>query len=333
MEIYLSANDLPEEWDSLTGPNFYMRRKFLQFMESVDNCEQKYYVFHDKKGLINSIFMTYVRTHYNLFMFSPVTIYLKMTFIYVPISVTRPGIIYGQETIDEVGDTIKKIKGYKILLNLPQDLNLPGFVQGLTCPRCMLKIRWNSLDDYINDLRSNYRHRYKKAIKKGHDVKFYMLDDNKKFDDRLYSLYEQVYNNSHYKIEKLSKEFFQGEFFKIFVMHDSSGPVGFIQLIENGMELIFEFIGFNHDLNHKYDIYINLLLQIVRYGIENKFDVIDFGQTADEAKLKLGCEYEYLYALLNHSNPVINYSSRKIAPFIQYKPLDANIFHVFKEKK
>ena len=42
-----------------------------------------------------------------------------------------------------------------------------------------------------------------------------------------------------------------------------------------------------HKLNHDYDIYISLLLKIIEYGIKNKFKIIDFGQTADEAKLKL----------------------------------------------
>jgi len=330
MEAYESARDLPLEWDALTGENFYLKRAFLSYIEEVDKCQQKYYIFRKKTGAIDTILMVYIRNNYNLTMFTPIKISLKMTFIYVPLSVTRPGIIWGEETKEEVADFLRKIKGYKLLLNLPKDLKLQGFVQGLTCPRCLLKIKWNTFDEYMANLRSNYRYRYNKAIKKAVGLKYYMLQDNKQFDDRLYNLYEQVYKNSPYKIEKLSREFFKGDFFKIFVFEKDNIPLGFIQLIENGKELIFEFVGFDHKLNHEYDLYMNLLLKIVEYGIENKFEVVDFGQTADDAKLKLGCKYEYLYALLNHSNPIMNFGADKIAKYLQYKPLDDSKFHVFK---
>ncbi len=80
----------------------------------------------------------------------------------------------------------------------------------------------------------------------------------------------------------------------------------------------------------QYDTYIKILLEIVRFGIENGYKSIDMGQTTDETKLKLGCKYKMLYALINHSNPVINYFLQKIVPHIQYKPLDETKFHVFK---
>lgn len=330
MEIYNYAKDLPQDWDQKLGSNLYLRKEFLEFMERVDDTPKKYYIFRNKSGEIDTLFMTHFRTGYNLTMFSKIKTSIKMTFIYIPLSISRPGIIYGEETKEDVAGFLRKMKGYKIILNTEENYDLQGFTKGLTCPRCVLKIRWHTFDDYMNDLRSNYRYRYKKAFAKSKDLKMYFLEDNQEFSEELYGLYLQVYENSPYKLEKLKIDFFRDNRFKIFVLEDNSKPQGFIQLLENEKELIFEFVGFEHKNNHVYDIYIRMLLEIVRYGIEGGFETIDFGQTADEAKLKLGCKYQKLYALLNHSNPLVNWCANKISRFIQYKPLDDHKFRVFK---
>jgi hypothetical protein len=132
-------------------------------------------------------------------------------------------------------------------------------------------------------------------------------------------------------VEKLSKGFFMGEFFKIFVLEDAGGVHGFAQLLENGSELIFEFVGVDYRTNGVYDTYHRMLLEIVDYGIKSGFETIDFGQTADDTKLKLGCEYTYLWAYLHHHNLLLRQFCRLIAPIIQYKPLTAD-FRVFREE-
>jgi hypothetical protein len=147
----------------------------------------------------------------------------------------------------------------------------------------------------------------------------------------MYSLYLEVFNNAPYKLGKVSIDFFRQDRFMNFALDDENGTQGFAQLLVNDKELIFEFVGFDRKNILKYDTYIRLLLEIVKYGIENGFKTIDFGQTADDAKLKLGCKYEMLYALLNHSNPIINFLCEKLSPHLQYKPFDEDTFHVFKK--
>ena len=97
-------------------------------------------------------------------------------------------------------------------------------------------------------------------------------------------------------------------------------------------EEIFEFVGVDYRYTGTFDTYHRILLEIVRYGIENGFKTIDFGQTADESKLKLGSEYTMLYAYLHHSNRFINRLNKKLAKYIEYKPITTD-YRVFKEKK
>lgn len=322
------AAELPAEWDDIVGDNLYLRRDFLTFMESCEDCGQRYHLVRDSDGRLDTVYMTYVRRHYNLAMFTGRRYEVTMTFVYVPLSVTRPGIAWGS-CRDEALAAIRQIKGYTLILNLPAG-DYPGFATGLTCPKCILTLEWPTLEAYLSSLRSHYRHRYTKALRQSAGLRLRFLDDNSDFDEPLYALYSQVYDHSALTIEKLPLEFFQGPYFRILVAEDDNGPVGFVQFLPNGDELIFEFVGFDYATNRTYDTYQRLMLEIVRYGIEHGFRTVDLGQTADDTKLKLGSRYEMLYAALHHSNPVLFAISRLLAPKLQYRPLSTD-FRVFRD--
>jgi len=321
------AAELPAEWDEVVGDNLYLRRDFLAFMETCEDCRQRYHLVWDAAGRLDTVFMTYVRDHYNLAMFTPRRYEVTMTFVYVPLSVTRPGIAWGS-CRDEALAYIRGIRGYSMLLNLPPG-DYPGFATGLTCPKCILDVQWPTFDAYLAGLRSHYRNRYTKALRRSAGLRLRWLDDNSEFDESLYGLYEQVYDHSALKIEKLPISFFRGPFFRILVLEDDEGPQGFVQFLPNDDELIFEFVGFNYATNRTYDTYLRLLLEIVRYGIDEGYSTIDFGQTADDTKLKLGAQYTMLYAALHHSNPVVHAIGKMLAPALQYTPITTD-FQVFR---
>ena len=327
IEKYDTICDVPDSWDSMIGDNIYLSKTFLSFMESVDKCGQQYYMLYEN-GILDAVFMTYVRNKYNLAMFTKFRLYQKMTMVYVPLSVTRPGIAYNKR-LDQVMDFLKTIKGPKMILNLA-DVAPRGYAKGLTCPKCILTNRFTSFDHYLHSLRSNYRYRYNKCFKKSSALQLEYLENNKDFTEEMYDCYLQVYNKSRIRVEKLPIDFFRGDFFKIFVLRNDQKVVGFGQMLENGSELIFEFVGVDYTYNQTYDTYHRILLEIVKYGIEHGFKTIDFGQTADESKLKLGSEYTMLYAYLHHSNKLINAINKKLAKHIEYRPITTD-YKVFKE--
>ena len=320
-----SITKVPDEWDTIIDDNIYLSKEFLTFMERIDKCEQKYYMIYDD-GDLDTVFMSYVRKKYNPAMFTKLNLHQRMTMIYVPLSVTRPGIAYNKH-LDKAMDFIKTIKGPKMLLNI-EDVDPRGYAKGLTCPKCILTNRFASFDDYMNSLRSNYRYRYTKCFKKSAPLTLEYLENNEDFTDEMYECYLQVYNKSRMHVEKLPIEFFRGKYFKIFVLRNEEKVVGFGQMLPNGTELVFEFVGVDYELNNTYDTYHRILLEIVKYGIENKFETIDFGQTADESKLKLGSKYTMLYAYMHHSNKMLNSVYKKMAKYIEYKPIttDYNVF-------
>lgn len=322
------AKDLPEEWDILCRDNIYMSRSFMQFMEKVNYCNQSYHLFY-KEDKLYSCFMMFERK-FNLFIFTKYKVNVPMKFIYLPLSVSHPSIVWNDDK-KEVTDVLHKMKGVKILINIDKE-ELDGFSKGHYLPICILENKWNTWEEYLGAMRANYRRRILQALKKGERIQYELLKDNKDFTDEWYKLYEQVFDHSEYSLEKLTADFFRNDIAKTVLLKIDGKVEAFIQLIEdrNNDMLIFEFCGYNYEIGHQYDIYYNMMAEITKYAIEHKFKYVQFGQTAYDAKMKFGAKMYYNYYLLSHGNRFLNWLIKKYNNFLQYKVTDYS-FNVFRE--
>ena len=121
---YERAAALTPDWDNAVRGNFYLTREFISFMENADDNKKCYYAVYSD-GKIDTVFETVEQSEFNLGMFTGKRRKIKATMIYVPLSVTRAGISYGN-CLAEAADFIRKIPGYKVFLNLP-DVKVKGF--------------------------------------------------------------------------------------------------------------------------------------------------------------------------------------------------------------
>lgn len=322
-KVYRNANDLPTVWDEITKDNHFMKREILKKLEVLNPCRQQYHLNEAKKIAIVSY-----ELNLDLFTFSRyLSFKVPIKIIGIPLSVSSCGYVIGnQENMKDFYQHIKTLKGLYLILNSKDEWKL---ARGNTLSNYKIKIRWSKLDDYVDSMRSHYRYRLKKAIKKFTHVKMEVLEDNSLFDKDLYGLYEEVYNRSNEKLEKLSIDFFRSFPSKIIKFTVNKEAIAFVQLVEHNQELTFLFGGFKHQLNATYDLYINMLLEIIRYGIEKGFQSIDLGQTAEETKSKLGAEKHPRYMYLHHSNFLINFVFNRLINRFSYKDYGVD-HHVFK---
>ncbi|PAB60254.1 GNAT family N-acetyltransferase [Anaeromicrobium sediminis] len=317
METYNTIDELEHVWDKQFKIDSISSFESLKNLEKNNPCFQRYHVDFNT----NSFIIDY-KININIFKFKgPFNLRFPLNIIGMPFSVSKKG--YSFSNLEKY---IKHTKGFKLILNSDNNLDFP---KGYTLPSCVLDLNFKSFNDYLNSMRSSYRYRLKKSLCKGGPIHIEEIE-NSSFDQKLYNLYLQVYMDSKEKLEKLSIDFFKTYPSKIFVFKLKEKTVAFVQLVHNGDELIFLFGGFNKKINLEYDIYLNMLLFMVKYGIENNFKSIDFGQTAEESKLKVGCTYKKKYMYLHHHNPLVNRILSKIIPYFSYKPY--SISHkVFKE--
>ncbi|OEF98366.1 GNAT family N-acetyltransferase [Desulfuribacillus alkaliarsenatis] len=325
-KVYQNANQLPEAWDEIVAGSvqidkYFLKRQTLVSLEQLNPCGQKYHIDLERKA----VFVTY-QHKLDLFTFTPhLSLKVPVTIVGLPLSVAKPGYAYKELQTAEmktmgmqaIVEAAKKVKGFTIILNADR-LNT-SMAQGRTLASCILENRWQSFNHYLSDMRSHYRYRVKKALEKGSAIDIRELTDNREFTIDMYRLYEDVYQRSDNKLEKQSIEFFQQFPAKIITFSVTNKVVAFVQVVKADQELTFIFGGINYSLIETYDLYLNMILQIVRIGIELGVKRLDFGQTTEETKLKIGAKLQPKLIYAHHSNPIMNFLISKGIGALSYK--------------
>ncbi|MDR1134880.1 MAG: GNAT family N-acetyltransferase [Clostridiales Family XIII bacterium] len=243
------------------------------------------------------------RMKMNLFTFGKYKCGVQMTVIAPPISVDSTA--YTGDVNRLIAD-YKHRKGIFLILNLPA---LPLLTEkaavGETLSSCVFHKRFSSFEEYLLALRGSYRRRLKKALEKGGALRVEQIR-NADFTDELHGLYRQVRQRSNYPLETLRPDFFRGFDGNIFVFYDGASPVAFAAVKQFDEELDFVFGGMNYAARDELDLYYNMLLFILRRGIECGARRIDFGQTAEHSKQRIGCVLEKRYMAAFSGNRLIN---------------------------
>ncbi len=326
VKVFDSAEELPPEWDALTRGNVFLERASLSIVERSNPCSQQYVLISN--GSPDSIFATY-RRDLDLLAFTKGRMTTPVTVVGVACSVSAPGFSFGAKTSGRASELISGIDGASLVLNAMSQTELKGLATGKTLPSCELELAWEDFDHYLSSMRSHYRYEMLKTLKLGSALTVRCLPDNKEYGDELHQLYLNVYEKSDYKLERLAPDFlreFPGE---IYVFSLADKEVGFVKAFETGKRLTFLFGGLDYDFNVEYRVYLNMLRFLVKEGIRRKCEVIDFGQTAEDVKLKMGCRYSERYVYAGHSRAALKWGLKACAGFLSYKPPEDN-YHVFK---
>ncbi len=145
-----------------------------------------------------------------------------------------------------------------------------------------------------------------------------------------YNLYMDVYNHSPYQLEKLSLSYFQQFPASLYEFCQDEKPVGFVQLAFHQSVMSFLFCGFDRSLVTSHCLYQNMLLWMLQLAILKKCTLVDFGQTTEETKTKLGAVLQKKDLYLSHKNPVIHALMSPLARWLSYPGYPVT-HHVFKE--
>ncbi|KQS89276.1 hypothetical protein [Chryseobacterium sp. Leaf394] len=193
-------------------------------------------------------------------------------------------------------------------------------------PNMMLKIKdsWQSFDNYLNDFSTKYRSRANTARKKSKDIEKRELDlnDIQKWSGKINILYQNVADNAPFNTFFLPENHFyrlkesMKDNFRVFGYFLNGQMIGFYTLILNNSDVDTYFLGYDKDLQKEKQIYLNMLLDMVKFGIEEKFSRIIFGRTALEIKSTIGAEPYEIFGLIKHNNFLINPFMSRIFPSI-----------------
>lgn len=183
-------------------------------------------------------------------------------------------------------------------------------------PNMILSIKpeWLKFDDYVASLNKKYRDRYKRARKKLNSIKSVELSliEIKNLAPELYQFYMNVSNNAKFNTFLLPENHFYSlklqlqENFKVYGYFLKDKLVGFYTLILNNNDLETYFLGYDETHQYPNQLYLNMLYDMLKFGIENKFSSVVYARTAMEIKSSVGAEAKPMLVYLKHTNPFLN---------------------------
>ncbi|MEO6348055.1 MAG: GNAT family N-acetyltransferase [Aquaticitalea sp.] len=189
-------------------------------------------------------------------------------------------------------------------------------------PNMIMEIRphWTNFDSYLSDLNKKYKQRYKVARKKaGRIVKRELnLEDIEQQSNQLYELYKIVSDNAKINTFILPKGHFcalKRELdtnFRVFGYYLDDTLIGFYTLILNINDLETYFLGYDEVHQYPNQLYLNMLYDMLDFGITNKFESVVYARTAMEIKSSVGAEPKKMYVYLKHTNSLMNTSLQQI---------------------
>ncbi|MEZ4910476.1 MAG: GNAT family N-acetyltransferase [Saprospiraceae bacterium] len=180
--------------------------------------------------------------------------------------------------------------------------------------KMLMKKGWNNIDDYKADLKSKYRVRFNKARSEIVPIQKRMLDldDIQKYTKEISALYRQVSDKADFNTFILQDGYFTllkqnlKDLLQITGYFLDDKLIGFHCAIINNHRLYAHFLGYDKSLNGTYQLYQNMLYDLVDTGIKFKSDVIDFSRTAIEIKSTVGAKAFDLHLFLKHTNCLVN---------------------------
>lgn len=197
---------------------------------------------------------------------------------------------------------------------------------------------WKTNEDYVAALSKKYRDQYKRAHKKfeGIETRELYLDEIVSRENRIYDLYYYVAKNAPFNTFFLAKNHFSsfkkqcGDRFILIGYFLNDVLVGFHTLLLNGNTLETYFLGYDEQIQKEKMLYLNMLYNMTKFGIENQFKKIIFGRTALEIKSSVGAEPVMMSGFIYHNSKIINAYFDKIFPRLEPK-LIWQQRHPFKE--
>jgi hypothetical protein len=321
MEIarYEHAGDLPEEWDELAG-QYFQRREFLAHCEAWNPCAQRYYLAREDRRAAAGAVLYSLRL--SLLTFARLDLPVTMQIVGIPCSVSCPGLIGAPAPATALHAALRRREhGLLLALNLDSADRVPrGVAATRTLPTVTLEHSFGSWREYLAAMRSDYRRRIGQILARS-DRLLLHEQDCRDFSARHHELYLQVWRRSEAKLERLGLEFFRNlpGAFRLLAAESSGRLVGWA-IVLNAAEGCYFFLGgVDHADDAAHDVYLRLLVEVARHGIESGARRIDLGQTAEIPKLRLGASCHPLYLGATHSNLLFRSALKGAIRYLGYR--------------
>lgn len=328
--VLTDPEKIPLGWDDLFADNrLFNSKAFLKHLHRTNPVFQKYYYSDANSGLAlaGTLYLTTLP-----FRLGPLCLSYPVTVCGIPmIYGSQPG-FSPEEAVPAAAKALERSgwPGFQWVVGLSaRTADVPGWCWKRFLTTVNIPVQWNGFGQYLEAMRSDYRKQVMASLRKKSGLEISSHTGNS-FSDPQYDLFLQVHRAAGDKTIPLSKSFFKD--FPIdhhYIRLSCRGTdLGWALLVSDGSEAYLLYIGYDMAENNKFDTYINLLLESIKYAIGEGYKILKMGQTAELIKMRLGGVPSERYILVRHTNPIINEIVKRtdILNYRKHYPL----MHVFK---
>ena len=222
-------------------------------------------------------------------------------------------------------------KSYKYLF---RDL---GFIWANNLPNTYLPLHWSSIDEYYQSMRSHYRHKLQKHLKKNSNekVKYTIINDFAALSEVLIKQWQVIHDNAkELEREVITSEFYENisnrmdTFSSIIYFTKDDKPCAHVLLLHDNDMLRWMYIGREESL--KDSMYFYIIDKIISYGIDNGFKMIELGLTTYPIKQDFGGQLIQNNIAISFVFPIFNFMVSLVWNLFN-KPAKYTKRRVFKE--
>jgi hypothetical protein len=296
--------ELPQAWDAIAAC-YFQKREFLRHAEFHNPCRQRYH-WLERDGRPFACAVVY-SLPLDLLTFAGLRSPLQMQLVGLPCSVSAPGVFGETGGVRELVEQLLAVeRGLVVGLNLEVPLALGKALDGRTLPTVVLQRRFDSFEGYLSALRADYRRRLRRVRGAWAQVEV-QRGECAAFDDEAYALYIQVISRSRARLETLQPSFFSSlpESFKLTRYRRGGRLLGWHICLADEDRFYFFMGGVDGAGEERLTAYLNLLLGVLQDGIAAGARTIDFGQTAEVPKSRLGGELVERHLFAHHRSALV----------------------------
>lgn len=202
-----------------------------------------------------------------------------------------------------------------------------GFTKFTVQPKMLLELKteWKTFDDYLDDMKSKYRVRARKAQQKASDITKVVFNEEEiaNHRDTINALYKNISDQADFNAFVLHENYFEnlkatlGKNMTFTTYWRNNKMVAFFTSIKNFDILDAHFLGYDPSENVECQLYLNMLYDLIKEGLDKKVARIDMSRTAVEIKSTVGAVPHDMYLYLKHTNTFLNKSVETVLSFVK----------------
>jgi len=203
-----------------------------------------------------------------------------------------------------------------------------GFSMMPSMPMTRLDIsHYSSFDDYLGKAikakrRTEFRRKFK-AVEQSSPIKLTVTCEAEADIDEIHALYEQVYERSELKFEKLTKSYFREvgrrmpDKARFFLWRQDGKLIAFSFCLIQGDTLYGECLGLDYTIALKLHLYFYVMRDTISWAIANGFKSIVSTSLGYGPKLQMRHVLEPLDLYIRHTSPLMNAVLRRVLPLLE----------------